>query len=104
MYILIHCLQITLDVLRKKNNREPVEEEVAQELCGGRLVMTHEGGYSPHSVPFHALAVFEELSGIDTNIIDPYGNASNSDIAKLLNHEEDVISTAEKLLSYVKEG
>ena len=79
-------------------------KEVAKDLCEGRLVMTHEGGYSPHSVPFHALAVFEELSGIDTNIIDPYGDTGNSEISKLLNHEEDVISTAEKLLSYVKEG
>ena len=79
-------------------------KEVAKDLCEGRLVMTHEGGYSPHSVPFHALAVFEELSGIDTNVVDPYGNASNAEISELLNHEEDVISAAEMLLSYVTQG
>ena len=41
-----------------------------------------------------------------TNIgfVDPYGNASNAEISELLNHEEDVISAAEKLLSYVTEG
>ena len=79
-------------------------KEIAEELCEGRLVMTHEGGYSPHSVPFHALAVFEELSGIDTNIIDPYGNTGNCEVPKLLRHEEDVISAAENLLLYVPEG
>ena len=35
----------------------------AEELCGGRIIMLHEGGYAPHIVPFMALAVFEALSG-----------------------------------------
>lgn len=45
---------------------------VAEELCGGRLVFTHEGGYSRWSVPFHGLAVMEELSGVRTDVADPF--------------------------------
>ena len=37
--------------------------EAADELCEGRLVLSHEGGYSPTYVPFCGLAVVEELSG-----------------------------------------
>jgi acetoin utilization deacetylase AcuC-like enzyme len=46
--------------------------EVADELCGGRLVMSHEGGYSAMYVPYCGLAVIEELSGIRTGIEDPW--------------------------------
>jgi len=35
----------------------------AKELCGGRLVMVHEGGYEPTVAPFCALAIIEEMSG-----------------------------------------
>ena len=43
----------------------------AERLCGGRLVMTHEGGYSEGYVPFCAQAVRETLSGISTEVRDP---------------------------------
>ena len=46
--------------------------EVARELCGGRLVLAHEGGYSTAHVPFCGLAVLEELSGISTGVVDPF--------------------------------
>ena len=42
-------------------------------LCGGRLVLSHEGGYSPVYVPFCGLAVMEELSGVKTAVNDPDG-------------------------------
>jgi len=45
---------------------------VAQEVCGGRIVVTHEGGYSAASVPFYGLAVMETLSGISTGVRDPF--------------------------------
>lgn len=35
----------------------------AQELCEGRIVFTHEGGYSEVYVPFCGVAVLEELLG-----------------------------------------
>jgi acetoin utilization deacetylase AcuC-like enzyme len=45
---------------------------VADEVCDGRLVVSHEGGYSPVYVPFCGLAVLEALSGVNTGIEDPY--------------------------------
>jgi acetoin utilization deacetylase AcuC-like enzyme len=46
--------------------------QAADTLCAGRLVMTHEGGYSAAYVPYCGLAVLEELSGIPTHIADPW--------------------------------
>lgn len=46
--------------------------ELADQVCDGRLAMSHEGGYSPVYVPFCGLAVVEALSGIDTGIGDPF--------------------------------
>ncbi|MDG2033844.1 MAG: class II histone deacetylase [Rhodospirillales bacterium] len=67
-------------------------------ICDGKIVMTHEGGYSPHSVPFHCLAVLEELSGIQTNVLDPYLKPSQETTDKLLPHQADAISRAEGVL------
>ncbi len=41
-------------------------------LCAGRIVATHEGGYSNAYVPFCGLAVLEELAGVRTPASDPY--------------------------------
>jgi acetoin utilization deacetylase AcuC-like enzyme len=48
---------------------------LADEVCSGRVMMTHEGGYSPVYVPYCGLAVLEEMSGIKTGMQDPYGHA-----------------------------
>ncbi len=45
--------------------------EIANQVCGGKIVMTHEGGYSPTYVPFCGLAVIETLAGAKTSISDP---------------------------------
>lgn len=45
---------------------------LADELCEGRLVISHEGGYSPVYVPFCGLAVLETLSGELSGVTDPY--------------------------------
>lgn len=45
--------------------------EAAERLCGGRLVLVHEGGYSEAYVPFCGHAVMEELSGVETDVRDP---------------------------------
>ena len=47
-------------------------KEAATRLCGGRLVMSHEGGYSPVYVPYCGLAVLEELAGVTTGVRDPF--------------------------------
>jgi acetoin utilization deacetylase AcuC-like enzyme len=46
--------------------------DVARRHSQGRLVLTHEGGYCPVSVPFFGLAVLEELSGIKTDAACPF--------------------------------
>jgi acetoin utilization deacetylase AcuC-like enzyme len=44
---------------------------LADDLCGGKLVCVHEGGYSEPVVPFCGLAIVEELSGHRTPVEDP---------------------------------
>jgi acetoin utilization deacetylase AcuC-like enzyme len=45
--------------------------QAADRLCGGRLVLVHEGGYSEVYVPFCGHAVLEELSGAAIKAADP---------------------------------
>jgi acetoin utilization deacetylase AcuC-like enzyme len=45
---------------------------LAGELCGGRLVASTEGGYSPLYNPFCLLAVLEGLAGEDAGVPDPW--------------------------------
>ncbi len=45
--------------------------DLAAEICGGRLVLVHEGGYSEAYVPFCGHAVMEQLSGSSTRVPDP---------------------------------
>ncbi|MDV6270797.1 class II histone deacetylase [Rhodococcus globerulus] len=44
----------------------------ADKLCEGRLVMSHEGGYSAPYVPFCGLAVLEALAGESSGVQDPF--------------------------------
>ena len=44
----------------------------ADQHCDGRLLMSHEGGYSETHVPYCGLAVLEELSGCRSHIDDPW--------------------------------
>ena len=45
---------------------------LAERVCGGRLVLLHEGGYSAPTVPFFGVAVIEALSGLDSGVGDPF--------------------------------
>ena len=45
--------------------------KLSNELCDGRLVVNHEGGYSEFYVPFCGAAVIEAISGIESGIVDP---------------------------------
>ncbi len=45
--------------------------EAADRLCGGRLVIVHEGGYSETYVPFCGHALIEALSGETSEVVDP---------------------------------
>jgi len=46
--------------------------DAAGELCDGRLVLCHEGGYSSAYVPYCGLAIVERLAGVATGVADPY--------------------------------
>jgi acetoin utilization deacetylase AcuC-like enzyme len=72
----------------------------ADELCGGRLVLSHEGGYSPVYVPFCGLAVMEELSGVKTAVNDPMGGrAASMGGQDLQPHQDEIIRRAERYAS-----
>ena len=43
----------------------------AGELCDGRLVACHEGGYAPTHAPFCTLSIIETLAGEQTGVVDP---------------------------------
>ncbi|MBN5561447.1 class II histone deacetylase [Providencia stuartii] len=60
--------------LHSQSYREMIESivAVAQDVCYGKVVVIHEGGYSEHYVPFCALALLEGLSGINTQVVDPF--------------------------------
>ena len=45
---------------------------LADEVCGGKLVMVHEGGYSETYVPFCGHAVLQEMSGSQICAPDPF--------------------------------
>ena len=37
--------------------------DAADEICGGRIILEHEGGYNPVATPFSVLAAVESLRG-----------------------------------------
>lgn len=71
-------------------------------LCGGRIVATHEGGYSNEYVPFCGLAVLEELSGIRTAAADPYLEEFERAAGReLLPHQDAAVSAAAEVAARV---
>ena len=56
----------------------------ATELCAGRLVVVHEGGYSPFHVPFCGLAVIEVLTGVPSGVDDPYASLAAGNLTSRL--------------------
>jgi acetoin utilization deacetylase AcuC-like enzyme len=44
---------------------------VADDICGGRIAMAHEGGYSEVHVPFCGHAVIQTLAGSGISAGDP---------------------------------
>ena len=46
--------------------------ELADRLCNGRLVLFQEGGYSHVYIPFAVLAILEAVSGLKTDVPDPF--------------------------------
>jgi len=76
--------------------------KAAAELCGGRLVMSHEGGYSQMYVPYCGLAVLEEMAGIKTEVADPWlPLMENWGGQSLQAHQQAVISAAAELVKSI---
>jgi len=77
--------------------------EAADALCGGRLLMCHEGGYNAATVPFFGLAVLETMSGKSTGVEDPFLPFIR-DLAEqeLQPHQDAAIAKAEALLVDIK--
>ena len=46
-------------------------KRAAEELCGGRLVVVHEGGYSEAHAPFCGHAIVEALADVASPVVDP---------------------------------
>lgn len=71
---------------------------VADDVCDGRIVFSHEGGYSPVHAPFCGLAVLEALSGVATGVDDPFAiSFEDSPAHPLKPWQDDVIAKAEQL-------
>lgn len=72
---------------------------LADELCGGRLVMVQEGGYSEVYTPFSTLGVLEGATGLETGVPDPY--ETQSELARAVSvftfETEVAIAAAEAL-------
>ena len=67
----------------------------AATLCGGRLVLCQEGGYSRTYVPYCGLAMIETLSGVGTGVVDPWlTDARRVRELPLRAHEQDAIGAA----------
>lgn len=45
--------------------------QAADNVCGGKIMMAHEGGYSSSFVPYCGLAVMEQLLGQRSGVVDP---------------------------------
>ncbi|MFZ1467439.1 MAG: class II histone deacetylase [Paracoccaceae bacterium] len=76
---------------------------LAADLCGGRLLFTHEGGYSAVHVPFCAHAVIEELCDAKDRIEDPFMPILNGlGGHQMYPHQEAVIEAAAKLAAAVR--
>ena len=77
--------------------------KAANDMCEGRILMTHEGGYSAATVPFFAHAVMETLANENMGIKDPFQNIiGNLGQQELQPHQDDLIKQVEKLLKKIK--
>jgi acetoin utilization deacetylase AcuC-like enzyme len=59
---------------------------VAAECCGGRLVITQEGGYAPHYAPYCSATIAQTLVGLlpdEESIADPYGERAETQPASV---------------------
>jgi acetoin utilization deacetylase AcuC-like enzyme len=75
--------------------------DAAGRLCDGRLVLSHEGGYSAGHVPFCGLATVEALLGEPAGIDDPFGYLGDILGQGLQPHQEAAVEAAAKNVGLV---
>jgi len=73
----------------------------AGRICEGRLVLSHEGGYSAGHVPFCGLATIESLSGLSAGIEDPFGYLAEIPGQALQPHQEVAIDRAAANVAHI---
>ena len=77
--------------------------KIADQVCNGKILMTHEGGYSAATVPFFAHSVIETLAKENMGIEDPFqriiGNLGQQELQP---HQDSLIKEVEKLLKNIK--
>jgi acetoin utilization deacetylase AcuC-like enzyme len=67
---------------------------LAKDLCGGRLIANHEGGYSDFYVPLCGMAVIETLSDLSASVVDPYAGTEFVANQNLMPHQAARIDEA----------
>ncbi len=77
---------------------------LADALCAGRLVFTHEGGYSELHTPFCGVAVLEALSGAATDVEDPFGWLDDDPHQALAPHQRAAVDVAVAAMQAAAEG
>jgi acetoin utilization deacetylase AcuC-like enzyme len=75
--------------------------DAAADICDGRLVLSHEGGYSAGYVPFCGLATIEALSGLSAGIEDPFAYLGVIHGQELQPHQEAAIGAAAANVAHV---
>lgn len=77
----------------------------ADEVCAGRVVMSHEGGYNAPTVPYFGLSVIEALTGVESGWEDPF-TAIFEGLGgqELQPHQDDLISRMSSLVARLEGG
>jgi hypothetical protein len=79
----------------------------ADQLCGGRVVVAHEGGYDPNYGPFCGKAVIETLhqghqAPLTARVLDPFGHIVGGYGARPMRDDERaVVDQAAKLVDRI---
>jgi acetoin utilization deacetylase AcuC-like enzyme len=74
--------------------------EFAERVCNGKVIVTHEGGYSATYVPYCGLAVLEELSGASAIFCDPFAPDIRGYGGQALSNDQSASITRSKELFF----
>jgi acetoin utilization deacetylase AcuC-like enzyme len=69
--------------------------DLAESVCGGRLVMLQEGGYSAAYVPYCTVAAVEPLLGVELGIVDLHAGESELERCETILTRETLEALAE---------